>query len=547
MSASSKKKLRAQQNAEQLTEKQLAAQKEEKKTQLYTTLFVVVLAVLVVVAAYAGITQRIAGSGMHERNTTAVTVGSHQISNAELNYYFIDSVNQFYSQNGSYIALYGLDPAKPLDQQYISQEEGITWADNFIATAKESARAVYAMVDEANANGFTLSEELQAQVDTVAYNLSAYATMYGYSSADNYLKAMYGNGASVEGFQKYYSMNLLSDAYRSSYNDSLTYTDQQLRDQEKDAPEQYNSYNFNQYYLSTSKFLTGGTTDEDGKTTYTDEERAAAAKAAEAAAKSLISSENADPDAFDAAIAALSVNADSNAKSTSYTNQRYTNAVSVVAKWLGEAGRTQGDMGCLESSSTVTGEDGTETTTVNGYYVVLFNGVADNNIPMVNVRHILVSFEGDEVDENGQTVYTDEAKAEAKAAAEAILADWKAGEATEDSFAALATEKTTDTGSADNGGLYENVYPGQMVSAFNNWCFDSARKSGDTGIVETEYGYHVMYFVGTSDTTYRDFLITNDLRDADFEAWYTGLIDAVSMTDGSTKYMKTNLVMNPNA
>ena len=79
--------------------------------------------------------------------------------------------------------------------------------------------------------------------------------------------------------------------------------------------------------------------------------------------------------------------------------------------------------------------------------------------------------------------------------ANALLAQWQAGEATEESFAALATENTTDTGSAENGGLYENVLKGQMVTEFEDWCFDDARQSGDTGIVQTTYGYHVMYFV----------------------------------------------------
>ena len=37
-----------------------------------------------------------------------------------------------------------------------------------------------------------------------------------------------------------------------------------------------------------------------------------------------------------------------------------------------------------------------------------------------------------------------------------------------------------------------------MVESFDAWCFDSARKPGDTGIVKTNYGYHVMYFVGAN-------------------------------------------------
>ena len=82
-----------------------------------------------------------------------------------------------------------------------------------------------------------------------------------------------------------------------------------------------------------------------------------------------------------------------------------------------------------------------------------------------------------------------------------------------------------------------------MVSAFNDWCFADGRKSGDTGIVETEYGYHVMYFSGNTDYTYRDYLITSDLSEDDYTAWYTGLVDAMPMTVGNTKYVRTDLVL----
>lgn len=79
--------------------------------------------------------------------------------------------------------------------------------------------------------------------------------------------------------------------------------------------------------------------------------------------------------------------------------------------------------------------------------------------------------------------------------ANSLLEQWKAGEATEDSFAALAAENSTDTGSVENGGLYEDVLKGDMVAEFEDWIFDDARRPGDTGVVETTYGYHVMYFV----------------------------------------------------
>ena len=82
-----------------------------------------------------------------------------------------------------------------------------------------------------------------------------------------------------------------------------------------------------------------------------------------------------------------------------------------------------------------------------------------------------------------------------------------------------------------------------MVAAFNDWCFDSSRKPGDTGIVETTYGYHVMYFVGNTEQTYRDYLIESDLRTADTDEWYNGLLDTVTVTDGNTDYIRKDLVL----
>ena len=61
----------------------------------------------------------------------------------------------------------------------------------------------------------------------------------------------------------------------------------------------------------------------------------------------------------------------------------------------------------------------------------------------------------------------------------------------------LADEYTEDTGSASNGGLYENVMSGEMVEEFDAWLYDDARKAGDVEIVETaDYGAHIMYYVG---------------------------------------------------
>lgn len=116
----------------------------------------------------------------------------------------------------------------------------------------------------------------------------------------------------------------------------------------------------------------------------------------------------------------------------------------------------------------------------------------------VDVRHILLSVEGGTTDESGATTYSDEEWEACRVKAQGVLDQWLAGEKTEDSFATLANENSQDPGSNTTGGLYEDVTTGQMVEPFDAWCFDEGRTPGDYGLVKTSYGYHVMYFVGSS-------------------------------------------------
>ena len=543
MSASSNKKLRTEQDTSKLTERQIAEQQEAKKVKMYTIAFVVVLVVLLAIAAYVGISQYIRTSGVNENKTIALTVGDTQLNNTELNYFFMDSVNNFYSQNGNYAAIFGLDVTKPLNQQVMDPETGDTWADYFVNTAKTNATSVYALYGAAVKEGFTMPEAQQNSVDSTISTLELYSTIYGYKDANQYLKAIYGSGASVESYRSYLEKTMLASAYQTAYADSLTFTDADLRAAEADNYNKYSSYAYNYYNLPVSKFLEGGTTDENGNTTYSDEEKAAAQQKAEAAAKSLTGEEITTAQALDAAIAALSINADNNtAMSTRYDDQSYTGINSTIAQWLSDSSRKEGDITYLANSTT--DADGKET--INGYYVVRFDSVNDNTFPLKNVRHILVSFEGGTSDDSGNITYSEEEKAAAKATAEELLNQWKSGEATEDSFAALATEKSSDTGSTANGGLYEDIYPNQMVASFNDWCFAEGRKVGDTGIVETQYGYHVMYFVGDSDVTYRDYQIRNELTENAVSEWYADLIANTNVTAGDTRYLSLGTVLSRN-
>ncbi len=546
MSASSKKKLRKEQEAVKLTEKQQTAQREAKKLNLYTTAFVAVLVILLVVAVSIGVTQTITTTGIREKNTVAVTIGDHEVSNAELNYYYMDAINNFYGQYGSYATMFGLDPTKALNEQIVDEASGTTWADDFLASAKESAAATYAMKDAADAAGFVLSEEQNASVDEQLSSLGIYAAMYGYADAESYLKAIYGSGASLKGYTEYTKLRFLADAYYQEYADSLVYEEADLRAAEEENFGAYSSYTYNAYYLAASKYLSGGTTDAEGNTTYSEEEKAASVEAAEADAKALMSADVNSVATLDQAIAALKVNEGLSAASTAYTDTLYANVNTNYADWISDADRKEGDMEVFANVTTSVAEDGTEAEVTNGYYVVYYLDSNNNDFALKNVRHILVSFAHDDSEsedhDHSSATYTDAEKAAAKATAEEILKQWESGDSTEESFAALANEKSAD-GDGTTGGLYENVYPGQMVTNFNDWTYDAARKAGDTGIVESNYGYHVMYFVSDSETTYRDYQIENQLRSDALNAWYTSAVDAMPMTDGDIKYIKMDLIL----
>ena len=550
MSASSKKKLRKELNAAAMTEKQLQEQKETRKLRLYTAIFGIAIAVMILVV----IVSRIFGTGIIPRSTTALTVGETKVSAAELNHYYIDSVNNFLTQAGDYVSMFGLDTTKPLDEQFYSEADELTWADYFLDQATGSAQNMYAVYNAAKAEGFQLSDEAKASIDSAVENMKLTATLQGFPSAESYITAVYGEGCNEKTFRQYAEVQLTAQEFAAAKNESLTYDDAAIRAEDEANAATYSAYTYNYCYLAASKFYEGGTENEDGTTTYSDEEMEAGRAAAEAAAQTLAAATTVEE--LDAAYAALEINAEvENAKSTRQNNVQYANVTTAIREWVTAADRKAGDIKLIPSEYTshnhADGEECTgdnDTKSVSGYYVVLFEGKDDNLTQLVNVRHILVSYEGGTIDETtGTTTYSDEEKAKAKTAADEILAAFEAGEKTEEAFAALATEKTTDTGSKENGGLYENVYPGQMVTNFNDWCFDAARKTGDTAIVETEYGCHVMYFVGNSDMTYRDYMIETTLRNADLSAWETGLIEAAELEVVNTKYVRTDLMLSSNS
>ena len=537
MSASSKKKLRKEQNAAQLTERQRKEQKEAKKLKIASIVFVVVMICVVVTALTVMAIKGVQGSGILERNTIVATVGEHEINSVEANYYYADLATSTYSEwysmygdaTASYMSLMGLDLSMPLDEQYY--EEDVTWADYFLESALDQAKSDYAVCDAAMAEGFTLSEEDLSTLNSSLENMEMYAMLYGYSDVDDYLRAMYGNGSDMKSYRAYAERSAIAAAYYTAYNEGLDYTDSDIRAYEKDIYNNYSSYTFATYYISRNSFIP-----EDVETPSEDD-YAAAEAAAKEAADSLKSATSIDE--LDSTIAALEINADAeNAASTKNDGTLYTGISTLYRDWLASSERKENDVAVFANEST-----SEESTSVSGYYVVMFQGSDDNTQPMSNVRHLLVEFACSDTEAHDHTEYTDEEKAAAKAEADGYLETWLAGDKTEDSFIELVKEHSDDT-SASTGGLFEDINPDSAyVASFLNWSIDPDREAGNAEVIESEYGYHVMYYVGDDELTYRDHMILSDMKEEALDAWYHGITDAVTLTVLNTSRLNLDRVL----
>ena len=144
----------------------------------------------------------------------------------------------------------------------------------------------------------------------------------------------------------------------------------------------------------------------------------------------------------------------------------------------------------------------------------------------VDVRHVLIMPEGASSENIRSETFEDAAWESSRVKAEELLKQFEQGDRSEESFSELAKAHSQD-GSASSGGLYSGVQEGQMVEAFNDWCFDDIRQPGDYGLVKTEFGYHLMFFVDSQPIWKES--AKSDLISARANETLSGILEAYPM------------------
>ncbi len=520
----------AKKNAKNI-EKKVAARSVVKKVIAVIVIAAIALGCVTGILNYCGVLQKAVQVGY---------VGNEKISYAEYLYYYSRAYNQL-SYNAQYYKYYGYDygydtSLAPQDQTKTTKDEDgneITWVEYLHDQAVKTAQMYLAFYQEAKEAGTELTEADLAEVDKQIEDLREEASTANQSSNSSssddenqragyslnaYLRKAYGNGVTERFLKKQLKMESLVKKFYNDKSDEFEkgYTEDEVKKVFDESPDSYQFVTLRLYqFKNESLKQNDGESDDDLKKRQSESDAKTKANANEmfdgvTDEKSFVTlatkyntTEDYDADSSTLIKAALKSQSQFNSSATYLESMN-----SDLATWAFEGSTKAGDKKLIEDSD-------------NGAYYVALMVNPKHDVNTVTVRHILFLTQDSKT---GKALSDDEIQ-KAKDKASETLAKWKAGEATEDSFATFATDLTEDTGSSSNGGLYENVVPGQMTGAFDKWIFDDSRKAGDTDIVESEYGYHIIYFV-SKNGTYADSAIRSSLASEDLEKFSDEILES---------------------
>lgn len=483
---------------------------------VFVAVVIIVLSVLGV--RYYTVPNGKEGNLMNPASVAAVVDGN-KVSLGMYNLYFSSVVSQ-YEQYANY-GYYDLDTTEDYSKQYTTDEDGnkITWLDYFEQETMNQIKLYNAFYNKAVDSGITLTEAQQQSINEQIDSFKTTASDEGVS-LDDYISDVFGDYCTEETVELYMEQFYMSVNYKGKYAAENRPDDKEIDAYYEEHQNDYYQINFS--YLATTYDTTSEETKaesekliQDYMSKITDRQSiidlvpTAYADYIEQDAQSYMESDSSitEEEAKEQALATYEANVDG----TIYgTDKPFGDDIN---DWLFDENEPTGQVKYYINEET-------------GYAYIILKTEQPTRIEdeTYSVRHILIMPEADESQTDsttGETEYTDEQWAAAEEKAQSILDEFNSGDKTEYSFALLAEANSEDTasttaGSSDAfGGLYEGVGLGEMVTEFEEWATDDSRKYGDTGIVKSDYGYHIMFFIDDCPS-YESQIIT-DIRNAKFD------------------------------
>ncbi len=419
--------------------------------------------------------------------------GKHSVKVSTYNYYYAMQYNNIYQTKQQY-EQYGIDLDQvnlnvDFEEKFSKQttknddDETVTWAQFMEEEVVEQIKSTYLYYYEAvKANDGKepeITEDQQKEIDDALDSYTTTAASNGYTLS-GYLTAAMGKGINEKVFRREAKIAYIAENYQNEYSDEL-----KKKEYSEEEYETYKKENKADLVSVDIKYFECETADD-----------------AKAFAKAL----NADGSNFADLASKYSKSdfdkeANKNPVETSYTAMT-RDVLKGVGAAIATADEKKNDddedtysgLDWIYSKSRKAGEIKQSATSV----VYIVKPVYMAKVNPVTIRHILIAPEDKDDENKSATEMSSKQWKAAEKKAKEILAEYNKGDKTADAFAELAKENSTDSNASD-GGIYENVTPNQMVPSFNAWIFDSARKTGDTAIVKTQFGYHIMYFESKSN------------------------------------------------
>ena len=412
--------------------------------------------------------------GLAEEKSSPVVlkIGEHEFTLEDMNYMYVSTFMGMYDYYYNLYASYGVDIAqildvtRPLSEQVI--DENLSWHQYVLDYTVDSLITITGIYDQAMATGFVLPEDYQTDIDTLEEQTAELAAAEN-MTIDEYISANYGKGTSFEAVAKMTELQLVCNAYIVDYNANIVVSEEDIAAYYEANKTALDTINF--------RFFTIYFSEDGAEGTVTEE----VAKAQAENLAAVHTAEEFNALAYEYADESKKADYEAGSDITLYPGATYASVgVTAISDWLYDEARVYGDTFVYYDEA------------YSCYIAVLFEERLFPDYDMINIRHILIS------PEQSEEITTEEAWANAEAKATEVYNEYLAGEMTEEAFGALATAYSSD-GSAYYGGLIENVTKGRMVAEFNDWCFAEGRQVGDTDIVKTVYGYHIMYFSGYAE------------------------------------------------
>lgn len=431
--------------------------------------------------------------------SVVATVDGQKISIGMYDYYYA-SIVSYYEQYASY-GYYSLDTTKDYSKQYTTDDDGnkISWQKFFETEALKEVEQITTYYSKALEEGVTLASTQKKTIDKQISTLKDSASQNDVS-LDQYIKANFGTYCSEDTIRIMLEQYYLSANYKGKFKSETKVTD---NDVDKYYNDHKNDYKKIEFYYIASPY---DATDDNSKNESIKTAEKIMAKMKDK--KSVIALV---PEVYSSYI-------DSQVKSSMEQDSTLTEKKAreeAVKSYESNVVTTVSgsDSPFDDKMNTWLFSDDTKVGSKKYYidenakyiYIVLKTSKASvEEDETYTVRHILVAPESGSNSSSStseKTEYTDEQWAAAKKKADSILAKFNKTDKSEYEFAKLAEQYSTDSASTSSGsndsfgGLYESVTLGQMVPDFEKWSIDDSRKYGDTGIVKSDYGYHIMFFI----------------------------------------------------